>query len=303
MSRKLLSVVIPCFNYGKYLQRAVKSVMSQGIKDIELIIIDDGSTDNTQNIARQLIDEYSLYEIKYFFQLNAGASAAKNKGISLSNGEFIILLDADDSLADGALKKINEFIGSPENDVDALIGAHISFDEEQGAEKIRRPGNIISNKKLNFKNYLFKKISVSNGAAVFHRKIFNEIKFSTSLVSGEDIPVFALIFANFKCKSVNYPLARIFKHSDSLRSRSPGNDLLRSDIIKEIFTSPLLPHEMLTYQKPYAAYRCISAFKKEYRRGNYKKGFGESWDINGRRGNVFAGVFNIFVVDETSCYV
>lgn len=89
----LVSVVIPAYNSEKYIAKAINSVLSQTMSEFELIIVDDGSTDNTEKKIRAFNDK----RIKYFYQPNAGPSAARNFGIKQSRGEFIAFLDADDA--------------------------------------------------------------------------------------------------------------------------------------------------------------------------------------------------------------
>jgi len=87
----LISVIIPVHNCEKYLATAIESVLYQTYKNIEIIIIDDGSTDNTAKIACEFKPN-----INYYYQDNQGAAAARNKGIHLATGDFIAFLDADD---------------------------------------------------------------------------------------------------------------------------------------------------------------------------------------------------------------
>ena len=91
--RNRISVVIPTYNYSQFILDAVESVLAQDVRDLEIILVDDGSTDNTSDIIRPYTDR-----VKYINQANAGLSAARNTGISHSNGEFILFLDADDVL-------------------------------------------------------------------------------------------------------------------------------------------------------------------------------------------------------------
>ncbi|MBD2465107.1 glycosyltransferase [Oscillatoria sp. FACHB-1407] len=86
-----ISVVIPCFNYGRFIQQAVESVLSQSYTDYELIVVDDGSTDDTRTVLQPYGDR-----LRYFYQVNQGPAATRNQGLELARGEFIIFLDADD---------------------------------------------------------------------------------------------------------------------------------------------------------------------------------------------------------------
>jgi glycosyltransferase involved in cell wall biosynthesis len=86
-------VVIPCYNYGKYLAEAIESALEQTYRNIEVTVVDDGSTDNTLFIA----DRYAR-DIQIIHQENKGVCAARNKGIHKSDGEYVLCLDADDKL-------------------------------------------------------------------------------------------------------------------------------------------------------------------------------------------------------------
>lgn len=96
----MVSVVIPCYNAAKFLEKTLNSVFSQTYSDYELILIDDGSTDNTAEI----INSYGS-RVRAKFTPNRGASSARNLGTSLATGEFIQYLDADDMLLPDALEK------------------------------------------------------------------------------------------------------------------------------------------------------------------------------------------------------
>lgn len=108
----MVSVIITVYNGEKYIKQAIESVLSQTYKDIELIVIDDGSIDTT----KEVICNYP--NIKYAYQDNRGEGAARNYGVSLANGEYIAFLDADDLYKkDKIQKQINVLESNPGIDV------------------------------------------------------------------------------------------------------------------------------------------------------------------------------------------
>lgn len=97
-----VSVIIPTYNCEKYIVQTIESVLKQTYSNFEIIVIDDGSTDNTKKIIEKFINSH---KIRYIYQTNSGQSAARNKGIEESNGEYIAFLDADDYWKKEKLKK------------------------------------------------------------------------------------------------------------------------------------------------------------------------------------------------------
>jgi glycosyltransferase involved in cell wall biosynthesis len=88
----LISVIIPVYNYDRYLAEAIESVLSQTYHHLEAIVVDDGSTDQSAEIARS----FAARGIRYCYQVHAGIGPARNKGVELAQGDFLAFLDADD---------------------------------------------------------------------------------------------------------------------------------------------------------------------------------------------------------------
>ena len=108
----LITVYITNFNYGKFLNTCIKSVLSQSFKDFELIIIDDGSTDNSLNILKKFKKNQN---IRFIFQKNKGLIKTNNIAIRASKGKFILRLDADDYLDPNALLVLSNEINKSED--------------------------------------------------------------------------------------------------------------------------------------------------------------------------------------------
>ena len=116
MSVGTVSVIIPAYNQGHYLGEAVQSVLNQSYQDFELIIIDDGSTDNTRQVAKSFSDA----RIRYIYQENSGLSAARNTGIRHATGSLITFLDSDDLFL---AEKLTLLVAALENKPDDVAEA------------------------------------------------------------------------------------------------------------------------------------------------------------------------------------
>ena len=103
-----VSVIIPCFNTGSYLAEAIDSVLAQTFDDFEIIVVDDGSTDNT----RQVATSYSDPKVRCVYQHNQGLSAARNTGIRYATGNFVMFLDADDLILPTKLARQTELLAA-----------------------------------------------------------------------------------------------------------------------------------------------------------------------------------------------
>ena len=91
-----VSVIVPAFNCEKFLYKCIESIRNQSYSNIEIIVVNDGSTDNTEKIVLNMIEQEN--RIIYYKQENSGPSEARNKGISLSKGEYLVFIDSDDTV-------------------------------------------------------------------------------------------------------------------------------------------------------------------------------------------------------------
>jgi glycosyltransferase involved in cell wall biosynthesis len=96
-------VIIPCYNQSHFLQQAIDSAIAQSYKNWEIIVVNDGSLDTTSTVAKNAIAANPQHQIRLIEQANQGISMARNTGIAVANGEYIMPLDADDILAPNAL--------------------------------------------------------------------------------------------------------------------------------------------------------------------------------------------------------
>lgn len=120
-----VSVVIPCFNYGRYLAEATESVLAQSLRDVEVIVVDDGSTDDSRAVAQALIDAHPEATVRLIAQPNCGSPGqTRNVGINAARGQYIVCLDADDRLHP-------EYLARCASALDTHAGAGIAYGDLQ----------------------------------------------------------------------------------------------------------------------------------------------------------------------------
>lgn len=122
----LVSIIIPVYNSEKYIEQTLRSCLSQSYTNIELVIINDGSNDISEKIIFHTIKDISSNRIKYLYQNNEGLCAARNKGIALAEGYFVLFLDSDDLLFPNSIQLLVSAIA----DYDVVIGSWNDFDSE-----------------------------------------------------------------------------------------------------------------------------------------------------------------------------
>lgn len=228
-----VSVIIPAYNYARFLPQAIESVITQTLRDFELIIVDDGSTDDTAAVARKYLSDL---RVRYICQENRGLSAARNTGIRQARGEYIALLDADDVWLPLKLEKQLLLFEKAEDVV--LVYCMVDFIDESGdmLPHISWPHK----KDASYKDLMYMPWVVGSGSSVVIKKaIFNESGlFDESLTSVEDTNMWIRILRYRKSAYVDEILVKIRKHRQSMQSnlkRMEENNLRHVQKCIELF--------------------------------------------------------------------
>lgn len=161
MKEPLVTVVIPCYNYGSLVERAIESVCSQTYKSIEIIVINDGSTDESDEVLRSLIDKCDFL---YISQSNKGIVPTRNRGVERAKGEYIIQLDADDYI--------------PDNYVETLVKAANNSDADIYYTKAINPSNdevIVFPRE--FDKELLKHQNYIHASSMYKKSLFDDNKY------------------------------------------------------------------------------------------------------------------------------
>ena len=264
---KLFSIIVPSYNYAHYLPDTIQSVLRQPGDDYELIVINDGSTDNTDEVAKSLLAE-SPDSFRYFTHENQGLSGTRNAGIELAYGKYLFFLDSDDKLTSEALVYFRKAI-QQHSSAQMIIGRYNSVTED-GRVKPRCLWSLKTTREANFKQYLLdSSVYLLCSAVLFRRDIFADYQFPTHIRQCEDEPVFALAFANAEVVKINGIVANILKHDDSLRNQVFYG--LSDMVIKEIFDPSRLPEHLMKYEMAYRGHRYLDQFRTLFYAGEYEQ--------------------------------
>lgn len=205
MTSKLVSVIIPCFNHGSYLHESVGSVLAQSYKNVEIIVVDDGSRDNTAQIAKQ------MEGVRYVFQENQGLSAARNTGIGHSKGDYLLFLDADDwLLPNGIATNISYFQNT--EDLGFVTGNYISYYADNGQEK--KMNRVI--KQDPYADLLLYNHIKMHASVLFPRWVLEKYRYDTSLRASEDWDLYLSITRHHSILQHNEPIAVYRRYSTSM---------------------------------------------------------------------------------------
>ncbi|MFR0674217.1 glycosyltransferase family 2 protein [Enterobacterales bacterium AW_CKDN230030176-1A_HGKHYDSX7] len=265
----LISVVIPAYNYAKVLPRAVTSVLAQLDVDCDLMVIDDGSTDETPEVLHQLSQQHPG-RFRAVRKANGGLSSVRNLGIAETRGQYLIFLDADDEMAPGALEALRLHIRAHPT-TRMVIGGHWSV-FENGARALHTARPLPASPYARVRGYLIdKSVSLSNGACAMHRDVFVPGTYPEHLRNVEDIPVFAQVLARFECTIIDRPLAVIYKHHDSMRHDLKQSLAAGIEMVDEVFSPARLPASLHDLRQAFLTQRCLSLFRDCYGAGDYAR--------------------------------
>jgi len=169
VNNPLVSVVITCFNHVNYITDAVESVLSQDYPNIELIVIDDGSTDGSESLLGELAEKHGF---KVVHQKNSGVAEATNNGLSLCRGKYVATLDSDDVFFSDKLRKQVLFM-EQHPDIAVCGGALLLIDAEG---RISSPRRFPEYRELNFEDVLMeKKDIIASSSALIRKDVIDKL--------------------------------------------------------------------------------------------------------------------------------
>ena len=241
VSELSVSVVIPTYNSSAHIGEAINSVSQQTHKNIEIIVIDDGSTDNTKNVLGRLIQSE---KIRYQYQKNRGQAAARNVGVALAQGKYITFLDADDVWAPTKIEKQLHLL--TENPLSIVHTRRYMLDGSKDAIGKIYSGNIT--RRLILENFIVNS-SVMGGATIFKENHLDE---NPGMRAVEDYDLWLRLSLKYKFVYIDEALTGYRLHV----GQSSNNYLPVLNRTVNLYWRLMWKKEFLIYF-PFSAYRWL----------------------------------------------
>lgn len=209
----LISVVVPVYKVEEYLNRCVDSIIVQTYKNLEIILVDDGSPDN----CGQICDDYAKKDrrIKVIHKENGGLSDARNNGIELSKGKYITFIDSDDYIENNYISVLYKSISS--NNTDIAISSHkVVYDNGVVINKATEEESVLKPKEV-LKRILYDDgIDLSAWSKLYKKELFDDIKYPKGRLFEDAATTYKLIDKSNKISICSFPTYNYIIRNNSI---------------------------------------------------------------------------------------
>lgn len=217
----IISIIVPVYNVEKYLNKCINSILNQTFEDYELILVDDGSTDNSSRIC----DEYAKIDdrIKVIHKINGGLSSARNMGIENSCGEYIAFIDSDDYIHPQMIEILYNNIKMYQADISICNYENVKENEAYNKiifkdfklidREIKEYTNIDALKELDNKNVLIFTIACNK---LYKKQLFNNVRYKEGKIHEDEFIIHELLYYSSKIVYTNKKLYYYFMREGSI---------------------------------------------------------------------------------------
>ena len=265
MKTPFFSIICPIFNSGKFVDKTIHSVLAQTLQDFELILIDDGSQDNTCAVIENIIHENRSVQIRLLKGLHKGPGAARNKGIKAAEGEWISFLDSDDIWEPNKLQMVFDVIDS-NKEVNFICHTeeHVHLD---GTKNILNYGAWYDDK-ISLSRQLYLRNLFSTSAVVCKKTLLLEFGlFDEYLMSTQDYELWLRLSPQIKVNFISEKLGYYYDRGGNISSQKQLMRVINT--LKILFRYRNLVSRYLYYKQSLkiTVYFLLRALKKSIQRG------------------------------------
>ncbi len=250
----MISVIVPVYNVEKYLERCVKSIVAQTYKDLEILLIDDGSTDK----SGKMCDDFQQTDsrIKVFHKQNGGLSDARNYGIEHSAGEFISFVDSDDYIDEKMLETLHRLI--TENDADLAVCSAMDVFEGKEVTQVKEIKEFNLNKVESYK-YMLRGDGIPSACnKLYKRQTVGNVRFPVGKLYEDGFFTPQILKKVEKTAVTSKPMYYYFRRADSITTKPFRKGDL--DVIEAYDKCVKQVKELCPEALPYAEFRYRNAY-------------------------------------------
>ena len=239
MKNYLISVIVPVYNVESYLRKCVDSIINQTYKNLEIILVDDGSPDNCGKIC----DEYAQHDsrVKVIHKENGGLSDARNAGIDMAEGEYLTFVDSDDYIAEDMIEKLYKQLLKDNSDMSLCSFKYV---DESGDEILSRVDDSPIKNEIITGEQAVNKLLENNPwyyvvacSKLYKEELFREIRFPKGKIHEDEFVVHHIFY---KCKSVSCISESLYYYLQRINSISNGTvSVKRLDMIEAMYDRAL----------------------------------------------------------------
>lgn len=269
-NHSLISIIVPVYNREKYLRDCLESIVNQTHRELEIILVNDGSTDSSLNICYEYAEKDS--RIKVIDQKNAGPSAARNAGIAASKGEYIGFVDSDDTIAPEMYELLLNNLKSTNSDV-SIIGMQFVYSNQNKKPYVKNAEKAIY-EKHNIKKVFWDNLTITFAPVdkLYSREMIGDIRFDTSIKMCEDQKFVYEVLSHAQrviyepriCYNINYS-------DNSLSRATPTRYHLGMLDVTEFILEEVFDIEEREKALLYHVNMCLNYFVVHYRNGQFTK--------------------------------
>lgn len=211
----MISVIIPLFNKEPIIERTIRSVLNQSCRDYEIIVVDDGSTDNSVAVVERMQDD----KIKIIKQKNGGPGMARNTGVANAKGNWVLFLDADDELTAGALDYFQHLLVS-HKEIDFFCCEFIVQKDGKIEKRYEYHDVVVNN---GFKSWFYGESCPRTGATLYRKSLVKDNPFDERIRRFEDLECLFRMFRSTKIFLSHYEVLTM--NADYVSASSPRKSI------------------------------------------------------------------------------
>lgn len=244
----MFSVVIPLYDKGALIKRSIDSVLSQTFQEFEIVVVDDGSKDDSADFVKAYSDD----RVKYYYKANGGVSSARNYGIEKSTKDWIVFLDADDELLQNALETLRRMI-QQNRDTRFVVGKNVWVKSGQSRESCfaqikNENATIVSTCNPHFHLWMQKFYSAPRNTAIHRSLLLSSKGFDERMSFYEDFEFVLRLLENQNIVYTSEPVAIYYQEETGLSGSSHPIEKEMAYYIPEQVATASFWHKALLYE-------------------------------------------------------